>query len=558
MLSEKVIRDPVHGYIHLNNLEANIINTKIFLRLQHIKQSPTAYLTYPSHYVNRFVHSLGVMELSGKIAFYVLENSPTTVVNKFLNKCKNDFAIDRENIKEVFIQTAKLAGLLHDLGHPPFSHQGESALSKDDILKLYNDDSDFPSFVTAKGGKLPKFHEFSTHCLIRDNEELHQLLTTGFNYKSLLLKIFGPCPEGAFSTIHKIISSDMDADRADFLLRDGMTSGIGFGQYDIMRLIESMVLYEDKNEHFHIVPTTSALSTIESFLVERYKMYKWLYYHPHVVLTDTALSYLLRKVLEWSKTAGHPLENVLKLEDFHYKNYIYNELPFDDTVIIQKLKQAFGACKELYGQDNEWQDDIDLTYILLRIVLFREKFAKAVFKNISEYRSFDLDLKQEMISSSVPYSELFPDEPLLNNYAKRTAGTVPLPEDCRFDKILTNENQFVLETERSSFEPFSFERYERRMPISREEAVTKKEYRSKFFLVDKKSGKQLFISELSQTVKQLLEAWHNDMQLFLYIVRLKKPKSEEWSNIIEENRNKMKEHINSLWSKDLLRYKPES
>src|SRR3989337_218737 len=99
MLSEKVIRDPVHGYIHLNNLEANIINTKIFLRLQHIKQSPTAYLTYPSHYVNRFVHSLGVMELSGKIAFYVLENSPTTVVNKFLNKCKNDFAIDRENIK---------------------------------------------------------------------------------------------------------------------------------------------------------------------------------------------------------------------------------------------------------------------------------------------------------------------------------------------------------------------------------------------------------------------------------------------------------------------------
>lgn len=554
MLSEKIIRDPVLGYIHLNNLEVNIINTKIFLRLQHIKQSSTAYLTYPSHYVNRFVHSLGAMELSGKIAFYALENSPTTVVNKFLDKCTNDFAIGRENVKEVFVQIAKLAGLLHDLGHPPFSHQGESALSKDDILKLYDNDNDLQNFVKAKGGRLPKFHEFSTYCLIRDNEELLQLLTTGFDYKTLLLKIFGHCPEGTFSTIHKIISSDIDADRADFLLRDGMTSGIGFGQYDIMRLVESMVLYEDKNGRFHIVPTTSALSTIESFLVERYKMYKWLYYHPHVVLTDAALSYLLRKLLEWSKIAAHPLRNVLKLEDFHYGSYINNELPFDDAVIIQKLKQAFGVCKNLYGQTNVWQDDIGLAYTLLRIFLFREKFAKAVFKNISEYRSFDLDLKQEMAKERVPYSDFFPDEPLLNNYSKRTSGTVPLPEEQRFDKILTNDDSFVLETERSSFEPYSFERYERRKPITSEEAVTKKEYRSKFFLIDKKSGKQLFISELSQTVKQLLEAWRNDMQLFLYIVRFKKPNSEEWPSIIEENRNKMKKHIiNVLWNKDLLR-----
>lgn len=553
MSSEKIICDPIHGYIHLNNLEIDTINTKIFSRLQNIKQSSTAHLTYPSHYVNRFVHSLGAMELSGKIAFYALENSPTTVVDKFLDKCKNDFAIGCENVKEVFVQIAKLAGLLHDLGHPPFSHQGESALSKDDILKLYDNDNDLQNFVKAKDGRLPKFHEFSTYCLIRDDEELDLLLKTGFNYKSLLLKIFGPCPEGAFLTIHKIISSDIDADRADFLLRDGMTSGIGFGQYDITRLVESMVLYEDENEHFHIVPTTSALSTIESFLVERYKMYKWLYYHPHVVLTDTALSYLLRKLLEWSKITEHPLRNVLKLEDFHYRSYINNELPFDDAVIIQKLKQAFGDCKNLYSQSNVWQDDMGLTYTLLRILLFREKFAKAVFKNISEYRSFDLDLKREMEKDGVPYSNVFPDEPLLNNYSKRTAGTVPLPEEERFDKILTNDDQFVLETERSSFEPYSFERYERRRPITSEVAVAKKEYRSKFFLIDKKSGKQLLISELSQTVKQLLEAWRNDMQLFLYLVRFKKPNSNEWPKIIEENRNKMKAHIKTLWRNDLLR-----
>ncbi len=286
---DKIIRDPIHGYIHLNDLETSIINTKIFLRLQYIKQSPTAYLTYPSHYVNRFTHSLGTMELSGKMVFYALEKSQALIVNSFLEQCVEDFAIEHEKAKGFLIQLVRLVGLLHDIGHHPLSHLGESALLKEDILKLYGKDSDFQEFVSDSGGKMPKIHEFNTYCLIRDNQELDPLLTKDHNYKSFLLKIFRSNPRGIFATIREIISSDIDADRADFLLRDGVTSGIGFGQYDVMRLVESMVLYyDDKNKLFHLSPTTAALSTVEAFLVERYKMYKWLYYHPHIVLTDTA------------------------------------------------------------------------------------------------------------------------------------------------------------------------------------------------------------------------------------------------------------------------------
>ena len=520
----------------------------------------TAYLTYPSHYVNRFVHSLGTMELAGKMAFYALEKSAPETVEKFLKECAESFSIDLKEIKKFFIQIVRLSGLLHDLGHPPFSHLGEKALSEDDILKLYDTDDDFKKFVSDSGGKMPKYHEFTTYCLIRDNQELGPLLTEHYDYKSPLLKTFGSNPKGIFATIKEIISSDIDADRADFLLRDGMTSGIGFGQYDTMRLVESMVIYFDnRNELFRIVPTTAALSTVEAFLVERYKLYKWLYYHPHIVLTDTALSHLIRKLLEWSKTPEHPLGNLLNPGDFHYSKYIWNELPFDDTVVMQKLKDAFCVCKKLLNCGNTFQDDIDLAHALLRIVLFREKFGKAVFKNISQYISFDLELKKHMKDADTPYRDILTvtDEPLLNKYAGLIAGTMPLQEDHRFDKILASDDQFVLETERAGFEPYSFGRYESRHPIAGHEqlAVVKKEYRSKFFLIDKKSGEKLFISELSQTVKQLLESWRNDMQLFLYIVRLKRPNKEEWPNIIEESKSKIKEHIIFLWKNDMLRKK---
>lgn len=486
--------------------------------------------------------------------FYALEKSPTSVVDKFLKQCTELFAVDSSKVREYLIQIVSLAGLLHDIGHPAFSHLGEGILSRDDLLTLYGQDIDFKAFSKARAGELPKFHEFVTYCLVRDDTELTSLLTRDCNYKNSLLKIFGPNPESVFATIHNIISSDIDADRADFLKRDGMASGIGFGEYDAMRLVESMVLYYDANDVAHIVPTTSAVSTVEAFLVERYKLYKWLYYHPHVILTDTALSHLIRKILQWSKVDKHPLKDLLTLEDFHYKNYVRDELPFIDETIMAKLRELFLIVNKTKGQENAWKDDIDLAHSLLRIVLFREKYGKAVIKNISEYRSLDRKLKQKIIDDELPYYDQLPDKPLLNNYSKRTAGTLPFAEDKRFDSVLSEEKQFVLETERTNFEPYSIEWYETKKPIAGGgKAFVSEEYKSKYFLVDKKTGSPVLISELSETVKRLSEAWRNDMQHFLYVIRFEKPSKQDWLSIIEATKTKLEKQIIDYWKSDLLR-----
>jgi HD superfamily phosphohydrolase len=492
------------------------------------------------------------MELAGKMASYAIEMSDEKEGHHFLELCQKCLGgKDLEQTKKLVLQLVRLSGLLHDLGHLPLSHLSETAIGEDGV-DLYSEDPDFNRFAEKAAGKAPPIHEFATFCLIRDNKELDQLLKGSYDYKASLLNIFGPQPLGVFATIHDIVSSDVDADRADFIIRDGITSGIGFGQYDITRLVESMVLcWDDTGKYYQVMPSISALSTVEAFFLERYKLYKWLYYHPHVVLTDTATEQIIARLIGHSKTPGHPLGDLLKIEDFHYSRYIVDELPFNDDDLMSKLKRAFVICQQ---DIQEFRGDFAILCPLLRIVLFREKYAKAVFKNISEYRAFDKEIK-DCIRTDGVYGDQLPRTPLLNDYVERANEHLVIRDEHRLREVLLGDGQFALESDRGRFRGYSAISYEEIANIAGEMShLVRKEFKTLACLVDK-NNRAVPLSDLSESVRQLRAAWRNDMQLFLFIVRTSKPTPSEWEAIIAENRVRVRNHMKQLWAQDLLRSK---
>lgn len=226
------IRDPVHKYIHITDLEKSVIDTPVFQRLRRIKQLAGAHLTYPGAMHTRFLHSLGVMFTAGKI-FSHLANYYPSKVNK------DD------------LQLVRLAGMLHDIGHGPFSHTFEEVLTErkgithEDIAKMLITKTELKDIVSKGGFNPDEVADLSTgKCSIREK------------------------------WINQIISSHFDADILDYLRRDSLFTGVEYGLIDAERIIDSMVLWNDS-----IAIDETALYALESLFIARYMMFKAVYFH---------------------------------------------------------------------------------------------------------------------------------------------------------------------------------------------------------------------------------------------------------------------------------------
>ncbi|AEH06502.1 HD domain-containing protein [Methanothermococcus okinawensis] len=208
----KIIRDPIYADIPLNGSELSLIDTPEFQRLRNIKQTGLTCMVYPSANHTRFEHSIGTMHVAGEIS-------------------KNLEDVDRELIR--------IAALLHDIGHPPFSHTLE--------ICGYNHE-----YITRKKIKKMDFESYTP------NEVIDVLQSKGF--------------EGA------LLSGDVDADRMDYLLRDSYHTGVAYGSIDYARLIRCMVLLDDIRPKLGVLG--KGLIAVESLLIARYQMYPTVYMHP--------------------------------------------------------------------------------------------------------------------------------------------------------------------------------------------------------------------------------------------------------------------------------------
>jgi len=301
------MRDPIYGFVSFNDWEKQIINHPAFQRLRRIKQLAFTDMVYPGANHTRFEHSIGVMHL----ATLMYEAITADDTNKRLlaeYQSYNETGLDRDK------QLIRLAALLHDIGHAPFSHASEDVMPFNDKLNRSFKHEDYSSAIIT--GPL------------RDVIEDHQINKS--NYRISADEV-AALLEGNVSILEGkllwkvIISSQLDADRGDYLLRDSYHIGVKYGIYDYSRLLNTLVLGVD--------PETSELilgvdeggwHVAEALVIARYQMFTQVYFHKTRRAYDYHLKEALGKFLE-----GGKLPPPQKIEEF---------LEFDDVRVLQDAK----------------------------------------------------------------------------------------------------------------------------------------------------------------------------------------------------------------------------
>ena len=266
------ICDPVHGFIRFGALEQKLIDSVPFQRLRYIHQMGTAYLVYPGATHTRFEHSLGVMELAGRI--YTTLTAPH---NQVVSIDKSPEELD------YWLLILRLAALCHDLGHLPFSHTAEKSL-------------------LPHGG-----HEQMTLALIRSPELKPIWRAIGQKAEDDVIKLAVADPNIPLNSWEKVLSQvitedNFGADRIDYLIRDGHYTGVGYGHFDYHQLIDSLRILASGST-LTLGVTASGIQSVESLWIARYMMYARVYHHPKVrVYSNHMRSFMSRHYHNLLKT----------------------------------------------------------------------------------------------------------------------------------------------------------------------------------------------------------------------------------------------------------------
>ena len=250
--TRRAIRDPIHGLIPRNPDEIRLMNTAAFQRLRRIRQLALAHHVYPSALHTRFEHSVGTMYVAGRICARLGELSP----------------IDDDTTRLV-----RLAALVHDVGHGPFSHVSEF------VLDRYYDRE-----ALGDLGQTAKIHERITGDLLRVDSEIAAVLSQ--DERQSIIDLLGGLPVRRFE--RDIVSSSLDADKMDYLLRDGYFAGVQYGQFDLDKIIDVCRVISRGGESY-LAFDEEGIYALEQLVVAKYHMGQQVYYHRIRAITDAML-----------------------------------------------------------------------------------------------------------------------------------------------------------------------------------------------------------------------------------------------------------------------------
>lgn len=393
------VRDPVHGSIPILDEEIPILKAPFFQRLRSIKQLGFSEYSFPGATHTRYLHSIGVMHVATKVFEKVFLNLPDSR--------------DKKRLQE----TLRLSALLHDIGHAPLSHSTEivmpqlkelglpskflkehninrRATHEDYTIKAISDSSFTESFklVREKYGVEPNQ---VSELITGDNLEPNYFTINGVNY---------------FPILHQLVSSEMDCDRMDYLLRDSYFCGVSYGKFDIDWIIDNLAPCEIDGQAF-LGLNERAIPTFDDFLLGRFHMFLMVYFHYRAVCLEKMLSRYFKSaqgeyvipadIEEYKKHDDYHLKKILRQsENIYAQRIVENNIPHkvfecfgtDQIKNLEELEQYFEnqniefiRCSSV-GRLSKYYDTAaaDITKFPMQVIRYFSKNVQTKFFNIND------------------------------------------------------------------------------------------------------------------------------------------------------------------------------
>jgi HD superfamily phosphohydrolase len=293
----EILRDPVWNNIRVDELTLELVDTEVFQRLRYVRQLGWTYLVYPGATHSRFEHALGTHHLSRRTLALLCEAQDATI-------SEDEQAIVRS------------AALLHDVGHYPFSHALEEigALHHEDVARPLITEGPIASLLASSLGDSAPSRVFD---LIRGQSK---------------------------SALQGLISGSLDLDKIEYLKRDAFMCGVPYGEIDVDRLTNSLVLVDDPaTGRSAIGVQEKALSALESLLFAKYQMYRNVYWH-HAVRSATAM---YKRLVEDAILAG--VVDGQSLSRYTDEGLMHRLESSRPTPLLVALKE-----RKLYKRAAEW------------------------------------------------------------------------------------------------------------------------------------------------------------------------------------------------------------
>ncbi len=350
------IRDPIHGYIYANALERELIDTSTLQRLRRIRQLAGCHLVYPGGQHSRFEHVIGCMFLAGRVG-NVLES--------------RRFGFERDSTLKL-----RIAALLHDVGHGPFSHMFEEVLAQ----------------------KTDVTHEDLSQRIIRETEIGDIISSHGFSKPEISELAVGKSRrERRF--MNDVIGGGLSVDIMDYLLRDSYFTGVEYGKVDVHRIINSFQVVDQG-----LAISQAAVFAFEALMISRYEMFRAVYFHR----TVRAAELMLIKSMSLA-------DKVLNLTDLSLPNY----LSLTDEITLHRIMNIDpGSDRELKLAKKlaiDYQRRRLLKCVFEQTVQMRDSFLNSIFNQ----RGFRETLEARIAErAGVELSDVWVDVP--------TAPSVPV------------------------------------------------------------------------------------------------------------------------------------